>query len=158
MEMMTRTWLPAQNPQFDEFLFAPVGEDANGMRVSVLSALARLGVDPWQEAQDLAALPTESAGQRLDTLIAVLPDVPALRQDHRAVATRLIALLPRAVSGRIEPGTTATDAGQATRTGSFVFGAFLIFLLVGQVLMHIHPQVTAGAGAKAPITAVAPTR
>ena len=155
---MTRTWLPAPNPQFDRFLFAPVGEDANGMRVSVLSALARRGVDPWQEAQDLAGLPTDSAGQRLDTLIAALPDVPALALDHRAVATRLIALLPGAVSVKPETGTTATDRRQATHTGSFVFGAFLIFLLVSQALMHIHPPTTPVAGPKAPITAVVPTR
>jgi len=32
---------------FDEFLFAPVGEDASGMPLTLLTVLARLGVDPW---------------------------------------------------------------------------------------------------------------
>jgi hypothetical protein len=36
--------------EFDDFLFAPIGEDRNGMLLSVLSALARLDIDPWQEA------------------------------------------------------------------------------------------------------------
>jgi hypothetical protein len=35
--------------EFNDFLFAPIGEDSNGMLVSVLSGLARLDVDPWQE-------------------------------------------------------------------------------------------------------------
>jgi hypothetical protein len=37
-------------PEFENFLFAPIGEDSNGMVLSVLSALARLDIDPWQEA------------------------------------------------------------------------------------------------------------
>jgi hypothetical protein len=32
--------------KFDAFLFAPVGNDKNEMVLSVLSALARLNVDP----------------------------------------------------------------------------------------------------------------
>ena len=43
--------------EFNDFLFAPIGEDGNGMLVSVLSGLARLDVDPWQEAAKLAQLP-----------------------------------------------------------------------------------------------------
>jgi hypothetical protein len=35
--------------EFDDFLFAPIGEDRNDMPLSVLSALARLDIDPWQE-------------------------------------------------------------------------------------------------------------
>ena len=52
--------------EFNDFLFAPIGEDRNGMLVSVLSGLARLDVDPWQEAADLAQLPGETATQRLE--------------------------------------------------------------------------------------------
>jgi len=33
--------------KYEDFLFAPVCEDANGMRLSVISALARTNVDPW---------------------------------------------------------------------------------------------------------------
>ena len=32
---------PSLGPDFDDFLFAPIGEDGNGMLFSVLSALAR---------------------------------------------------------------------------------------------------------------------
>ncbi len=40
--------------EFDNFLFAPIGVDKNGMVLSVVSALARLDVDPWEEAEELA--------------------------------------------------------------------------------------------------------
>ena len=33
--------------QFDQFLYASGGDDANGMPLTVLSALARMDVDPW---------------------------------------------------------------------------------------------------------------
>jgi hypothetical protein len=45
--------------EFDDFLFAPVGEDRNGTLLSVISALTRLDVDPWQEAVSLAHMPKE---------------------------------------------------------------------------------------------------
>ena len=34
----------------NDFLFASVGDEQNGMPLSVISALTRLGVDPWEEA------------------------------------------------------------------------------------------------------------
>lgn len=64
------------------------------MLVSVLSGLARLDVDPWQEAADLARLPGETATQRLASLISLLRDKDASYLDPRTIATRLIALLP----------------------------------------------------------------
>jgi hypothetical protein len=36
--------------RYDYFLFAPICEEANGMQLSVLSALARMDVDPWEES------------------------------------------------------------------------------------------------------------
>ena len=42
--------------EFNEFLFAFVGEEKSGADLTVLSALARLGLDPWNEAARLSAL------------------------------------------------------------------------------------------------------
>jgi hypothetical protein len=80
--------------EFDGFLFAPVWADGNGMLVSVLSALARLNVDPWQEAADLARLPGDRATRRLASLISALPGRPSTHPDTGATAARLIVLLP----------------------------------------------------------------
>lgn len=43
--------------EFNEFLFAVVGEERGGQQLTVLSALARLGLDPWGEAARLSKLP-----------------------------------------------------------------------------------------------------
>ena len=39
------------SPEFDRFLQAFVGEDRKGNAVTVLSALARLKLEPWEEAR-----------------------------------------------------------------------------------------------------------
>jgi hypothetical protein len=81
--------------EFNEFLYAPIGSETNGMTLSVLSAFARLNVDPWEEAAQLSELPRETAAQRLATLIARLPSGPwAARGDYQTIADRLIELLP----------------------------------------------------------------
>jgi hypothetical protein len=59
-------------PEFDDFLYAAIGSDKSEMPLSVLSALSRLDIDPWEEAAELAELPTETATQRLASLIARL--------------------------------------------------------------------------------------
>jgi hypothetical protein len=81
--------------EFDDFLFASIGKERNGMLLSVVSARARLNVDPWQEAANLAQLPGTTATRRLASLIASLPDKPITRLDPVANAARLIAHLPR---------------------------------------------------------------
>ena len=99
-EMGTPAGMRRLGPEFDDFLFAPIGEEPNGMSLSVVSALARSNVDPWQEAARLARLPVQAATQRLTSLIAALPG----RQiDGGAIAARLIALLPRAGATAPEP-------------------------------------------------------
>jgi len=85
--------------KFEAFLLASIGEDSsdNGMQLSVLSALARQNVDPWEEAASLACLPSEAATRRLTSLIAALPKGRSTRAEPRVDAARLIALLPRGV-------------------------------------------------------------
>jgi hypothetical protein len=87
---------PLIGPEFDEFLGALIGEDRNGTGLSVLSALARLDGDPWQEAASLARKSREAAAGRLTVLIAALPYVQASAVLSKTIAADLIALLPRA--------------------------------------------------------------
>ena len=74
---------------YDEFLYAQLGEEANGMQLSVLSALARQNVDPWEIAQRLTSLPREPAILYLTPLLARTPAGLAAPQD---TAARLIAI------------------------------------------------------------------
>jgi hypothetical protein len=76
----------ALNGTFDPFLMETFGMEENGMALTVLSALARLGLDPWAEAEHLAALPTQAAAAAIARHLALNGDL--------AVATRLAGLLP----------------------------------------------------------------
>jgi len=94
----------------NNFLFAAVGDESNGMRLSVISALTRLGVDPWDEAARLAALPKVLAAEALAPMIARLSIGRSPRSDDLAVARRLAGLLPMHEHAA-SPGRKSTDAG-----------------------------------------------
>jgi hypothetical protein len=79
---------------YNAFLHAEVGEELNGTRLTVLTALTRLGVDPWQEAARLADLPRDVAVTALAAALARLPEGSWKAADAEAIATRLAALLP----------------------------------------------------------------
>jgi hypothetical protein len=123
-------------PEFDNFLFAPIGEDGNGMVLSVLSALARLDIDPWQEAAKLSGLPGGAATQRLASLIAALPDESSAYRDAATVAARLVALLPRPANPNIPSRTTlfGASAGAVTHPQAimYVYVIFMVFALGAQ--------------------------
>jgi hypothetical protein len=114
--------------EFDDFLFAPISEDRNGMLLSVLSALARLDIDPWQEAAKLAGLPGATATQRLASLIAELPDEPASHPDPVTIAARLIALLPRPDSPTDRSRTALRAAGAANHLRAIIY-MYVIFMV-----------------------------
>ncbi|WP_428677542.1 hypothetical protein [Reyranella sp.] len=79
---------------YNEFLFGSLGPDASGTEVTVLSALSRLGIDPWQEAARLAALPRGAAAEALAATILRLPDRTAPASEAAESAARLVSLLP----------------------------------------------------------------
>jgi hypothetical protein len=41
--------------RYNEFLFTVICEEPNGTQLSVLSALTRVDIDPWEEAARLSA-------------------------------------------------------------------------------------------------------
>ena len=81
--------------EYGAFLFASIGEESNGMALSVVSALARLDFDPWQEAARLTDLPKHLAAEALGRLIGQLPDGRWNRSDSATIAAGLVELLPR---------------------------------------------------------------
>jgi hypothetical protein len=131
---MTRSApVAALAPEFDDFLFASIGEESNGMLLSVISALARLNIDPWQEAANLAQLPRTTAARRLTSLIATLPDGPSTPLDPGANAARLIARLPRRVGSSVAPPTTLLDGirvAAGIRSQPFRYAAFILVIVV----------------------------
>ena len=95
IEMTLATANSALESRFNSFLSAAVREDPGGVPLTVLSVLARLDIDPWEEAARLAQLPGEAAAQALAGLISALPKSSAAPQDSGTIAARLITLLPR---------------------------------------------------------------
>jgi hypothetical protein len=78
----------------NDFLFASVGDQRNGMPLNVVSALTRLDVDPWEEAARLAALPKSLAAEALAPMIAQLPIFRRQQSDNLVISQRLVELLP----------------------------------------------------------------
>lgn len=110
------------------------------MLLSVLSALARLDLDPWQEAAKLAGMPGETAVQNLASIIAAQPDVPSARRDPGAIAVRLTALLPRTTGSGVASRAKQAGAGKVTqiRTGIPTYAILILFMLVAQWITASH--------------------
>ena len=81
-------------PDLHNFLFAAVGEERNGIPLSMMSALAQLDLDPWEEAGRLASLATQEAVERLTALILRLPGLRRPSSEARQIAVGLIDVLP----------------------------------------------------------------
>jgi hypothetical protein len=120
--------------EFNVFLFARVCEDRNDTPLSVLSALARLNLDPWQEAAKLAQLPRESVIQRLASSIAALAGGPPPHQEHGIIAARLIALLPHQGNSETPARGTVEDASDVRkfRAGMCMYAIFIIVTMAAQ--------------------------
>jgi hypothetical protein len=128
----------AVSTAFNRFLYAGVGDDANGMELTLLSAFARQNVDPWQQAADLSRLPGEAAIRALATLLDALPGQGSLLQ-RTALAERLILLLPQPSETRrrdtppsLRPSLRATDARRnGHTTGLAMVLIYFAAMLVG---------------------------
>lgn len=152
---MTRSsTVPRMGPEFDEFLFAPVGEDGNGMLLTVLSVLARRNVDPWREAAKLAQLPVRAATDQLASVIAELPEGPSDRPDPEAMAARLIALLPRWVGSKAQ----SREPGKM-KTRTILFVVVMVLLMGAQYFIQASRTPAEPDNGRAPFsnTASPPT-
>ena len=80
--------------EYNAFLFAAVGEEKVGLPLTVLTALTRLGFDPWREAARLSDLPKETAARAFAVTIAMLPEGDWKASESEAIAARLVNWLP----------------------------------------------------------------
>lgn len=143
IKMLRSVPISLPRSEFNDFLFAPIGEDRNGMLISVLSGLARSDVDPWEEAAKLAQLPGEAATQRLAALIGALPDRVPSYADPRTIAARLVALLPHLPG--FDGGSQETSHNVWAVLNSrpwWVYVLFMSFMLGSQFLIASHQLPT----------------
>jgi len=152
----------ALGSEFDDFLFAAIGEDSNGMPLTVVSALARMDLDPWHEAATLAAMSVETATGRLTSLLAALTDPSLRRLDPGATVARLIALLPQRL-GNIRASAAGVGTVIATRNSAranvILLAIYMILMLGTQLVLIRRPPPTHGdtAHASAPADAASHT-
>ena len=90
------TWRrsPPLRPEFDKFPFATVGGEIDGIPLSVVSALTRLGLDPL-EAGRLSSLSNREAVEQLARLIAEVPGSFRQLEEARVLADGLVGLLSK---------------------------------------------------------------
>jgi hypothetical protein len=153
--MMRAASVSLVGSEFNDFLFASIGQERNGMLLSVLSALARLDVDPWEEAAELARLPAQTSTLRLASLIAALPGEPSADLDPGTIAARLVALLPRPASSDSPARQTLFGFAAMTSSRPAAYAIFcVVFVVIAlgtQYLVASHlsptPRGTAQAAA-----------
>src|SRR5579872_4466915 len=122
----TNMALPAKfsllHSELNDFLFAPMGEEESGAPLSVLSALTRLGIDPWAEGARLSDLPRDVAARRLVPMIAMFPKKNRGSPEVVALAEWLVALLPQPSAA---PATSVAVGASRLRGG--LPGLWLVF-------------------------------
>jgi hypothetical protein len=121
--------------QYNEFLFAAIGEEKSGMQLTVLTAMTRLGLDPWREAARLSDMSREAAAQAFATTIAKLPAGDWKVAESAAIAARLVSWLPAqkapsvpSVEDGFRPGRE--EASRPDLAKWLLWGAFAITVIL----------------------------
>ncbi len=115
---------------FDNFLFERIDKNSEETPLSVLSVLARQGVDPWEEAARLAQLPRLAAADRLASMIAAIPGAPSAYLDAQTVSERLISLLPARPAVTARPRVASGVRQRSTSWFAVLLTLAALFLVV----------------------------
>jgi hypothetical protein len=135
-----------RDPSFDPFLFAAIGEERNGMLLSVVSALARLDLDPWFEAASLSRLSAPAATDRLTSLLSPSPGSMMKAPAHATIA-RLVGLLPKpAEKESWSPPAVVTRSKMSWPMAAYFILAFVI-MCAAQFAERRDPPASTGGGA-----------
>jgi hypothetical protein len=119
-------------PRYNNFLQAAIGVENNEMQLSVLSALARLDVDPWAVAAELSGLSQSVATQRLSSLLMRLPGGRWSWVDSGLIANRLVQLLPHTTGAVAQP---VRENGSAKWLTGSIVAQFLIIAVFAATLV-----------------------
>jgi hypothetical protein len=153
--------MTSQGSEFQQFLYAPICEEHEGMTLSVLSALARQDIDPWTEAARLSQLPEETAVEQIIALLDALPRRIVASLDRMKVASRLSALLPRRAASNL-PSVRPAAGGQ--RLAAFAsnwrlfYLYFCLMLLMNWLIAEFRapPSAVAGSDTRTGTATIAP--
>ena len=150
--------LALKNSGLDDFLYADIGAEQNGLPLTVLSMLARLGRDPWAEAAGWAGLPKATAIDDLSQIIAQIPLAPAARAVSHDTAARLVQLLPGRTRHVVPAGSGGTTAALAMPNWSLLMtiGCGIVVWMVLNLALTFKPPMD-GTGLSTPLVAVPAT-
>jgi hypothetical protein len=138
--------------EFNAFLFASIDEGAFEAPLSVVSALARLDLDPWQEAAELTRLPKETAAQRLGALLT-LPGGDPAHSDTRTIAMRLVGLLPHPAGPAIGSSGPAGSRASVHINPTVVMMLFMALSVITMVISGFSNQPRLAPAQIAPASA-----
>jgi len=138
--MALRRGFGPAHPELEPFLLAEIGDDRNGLPVTVQSALARMDRDPESEAARISAQPRDAAVRSVTGLIEALPEGSWTKLDAREIASDLLARLPQ---GRLrEAPATADGANSETVRGGPMLRILLCAALAALVAFAIWGMPT----------------
>jgi hypothetical protein len=120
--------------EYNAFLFAAVGEEKAGLPLTVLTALTRLGFDPWREAARLSDLPRETAARAFAVTIAMLPEGDWKASESEAIAARLVNCLPGRSALAIPSVEAASIGAQRMKSG---FATWLVWGVIAVALLFL---------------------
>lgn len=119
------------------FLFADVGAESNGMPLSVVSMLGRLGGDPWATASRLAGQPRDAAVLELAEIITGTARAERSNAEIMAIATRLASLLPGTGSTSSRAASPGTPSAVPNRWSGGALAMVLLVLAAAVLLLRM---------------------
>jgi len=145
---------------YNDFLFATVCDDANGLRLSVLSALARMNVDPWEEATRLATMPKAIAERTLASVIDLASGRSWNPSEAAATAARLVRLLPDPDAARMAANQNVTERSANAPAKTLMQRPSYWWVWIGfalaMSLLSPNPDTTKANPGMAPVETSAP--
>ena len=126
--------MASQRERFCRFLYFEIKDGTGQAPATLLSSFARMGMEPWDEAQALLNMPEHAATSRLAWLILSTTS-NYTQTDAELVAGHLLTLLPaKAATGQ------AGHQALARRCAMILISAFALAWLV---LVRDHPRPAA---------------
>jgi hypothetical protein len=130
--------------EYNDFLYALVGEERNETPLTVLSLLARVDVHPWQEAARLSRLPKERAVRDLAAKIRAIPTGLWHPLDCEPIAVRLVELLR---NHQKSPASLARRGLSPQVICALAFVWILFVAMLGAFSFEAYRRTTASARA-----------
>jgi len=125
---------PPLGPEYENFLYAVVCNEKNGMQLTMVSAIARSGADPWTEAARISKLPEQLARRALALLMPDPCTEGEKAADRQIILDRLFSLLPKKKSLATQESKVASNKkspfARYTKLSTIIIFAFTTTLIL----------------------------